>query len=416
MVKQLRYTLLTLAIAIVAVPVAMATLPLKKVSPGFATLQAYAGEYELNDPVIDLLNQGEGVTIEFDELADDRRYLRWRAIHCDKQWNRSTLLEDEYLDGYNETPVDDVSYSIATSVPYVHYRLTVPGEQIHLKVSGNYLVEVYDERDPDAVLVSVPVMVTENGVGIDMTASPRTDIDFNRSHQQLSIAIDPGQLPVQSPFNEFTVCVWANDRHDTRRIVEHPLRQQGKLLIYEHMPQLIFPAGNEYRRFETLLTHAPGLNIDRVGFQNPHYIATVGPDTPRAETSYIYDSTQHGRYYVRELNSENPDTEADYILTAFTLESPPLDDNVYLEGELTLRHIDETSAMDYDTETGTYRKVLMLKQGSYNYSYVTDSEDANIIDGNRFQTVNRYSVAVYWRAPGSRHDRLVGYGTITTGN
>ena len=49
-------------------------------APGFATLQVYADDNELNDAVV-RLDDDRQITIEFDELADDVRYMRYSLTH-----------------------------------------------------------------------------------------------------------------------------------------------------------------------------------------------------------------------------------------------------------------------------------------------------------------------------------------------
>ena len=120
---------------------------------------------------------------------------------------------------------------------------------------------------------------------------------------------------------------------------------------------------------------------------------------------------------MRELNSNRSDIEADYITTIFTLktEELPAGYTLWLEGDLTGRQQGHDAVMDYDPECETYRKALLLKQGSYNYAYYVtapDGSQADSIDGDYYQTANRYTIATYMRRPGDRYDRLVNYTTV----
>lgn len=145
------------------------------------------------------------------------------------------------------------------------------------------------------------------------------------------------------------------------------------------------------------------------------------PDSPRAGQPYVYDRTQHGAFKVRNADAEGtewPDTGADYALTHFSLQMPPLHDSqVYIDGDLTLGA--EPEPMIYSPERGAYEQSLFLKQGSYNYRYVTrkvGKHDApangSLIDGNHYQTSNRYTVTVYYRPPGDFYDRLIGSAVL----
>jgi len=75
---------------------------------------------------------------------------------------------------------------------------------------------------------------------------------------------------------------------------------------------------------------------------------------------------------------------------------------------------DERSKMDYSYEEKGYVKTIFLKQGHYNYMYVTKKDDSAalstaLIEGNYFPTENEYAVYVYYRPRGERYDHLIGY-------
>ena len=386
--------------------------------PDFSTLQVFVDDDLLADPVI-TLDGSRRLTVEFDERASDVRYMRYALTHCNADWQPSSLIAIEYVDGFNEGTVDDYDFSRATTVQYVHYRISLPNDQVAITHSGNYLLRVYDESDPDATLLQARFRVTEQSVGIGAEVTSRTDVDYNRSHQQLSVSVDPGQLPVQDAFNDFKLVITQNNRPDNARILSHPLRLRGNVLIYEHMPELIFDGGNEYRRFETVSLRVPSMNIESVAYQYPYYHAAVSADGVRAYDPYSYDSTQGGRYVVRESDSVDSSTEADYVITYFTLFMPQLQGaDIYVEGDLTNRRLDDTSRMRYNPDTEAYEKAILLKQGSYNYQYLAVPHGAATgltatVEGNFYNTGNEYQIAGFRRLPSERADRRLGYTTIT---
>ena len=66
----------------------------------FRSLQIKVNGDDQLPPVI-VLDSDDHIEIAFDELADERRYLRYRLMHCDALWNPSRLVEQEFLDGNN---------------------------------------------------------------------------------------------------------------------------------------------------------------------------------------------------------------------------------------------------------------------------------------------------------------------------
>ena len=374
-----------------------------------------------NAPAVIIPGAGDRLTVSFDEESLESRQLRYRLIHCDPHWHPSQLIESEYIDGFNEAPLDDGTYSRATLTHYVHYGLTVPTDIIPT-ISGNYLIEIFDDYDTARpTLLSIPFGVSEQSVDIAATVSPRTDIDYLGAHQQLLIDLDLDRIwdEITRPYTDIIVTVEQDSRPETRVELTSPTAVTGRRARYDHLPQLIFKAGNEYRRMETVDTRRPGMSIASVGRDAGRFTAETEPAAARADSPYAYDRTQHGRMLVRTVDSDRPDTEADYVDTGFTLVSEPIEGcDVYIEGELTGRRLDETSRMDYDTTAGAYRLTLPLKQGAYNYRYLavdrrTGRPIEGLIEGNFHQTVNEYTIRVYYRPRTARGYRLAGVTVIT---
>ena len=62
---------------------------------------------------------------------------------------------------------------------------------------------------------------------------------------------------------------------------------------------LIFEAGNEYRRFEMVTTKYKGMRVAELRYYDPYFNVTLFPDFPRAGKNYLYDQTQNGRFTIR---------------------------------------------------------------------------------------------------------------------
>ena len=387
--------------------------------PAFRTLEIYVEGNRYAPPVINLADPADRLVIEFDELADDRRFMRYSLTHCDASWRPEGLVESEFLDGFNEGQVETYDFSQATTVHYVHYVIVLPNDDMRITQPGNYLLRVYDESDPDATLLQARfgVMIPEANIGL--TATSRTDIDSNEAHQQLGITIDTHNMRLDDPFTDLRVVITQNGRPDNEVTLVTPQRVGGDRVYYEHLRPLIFEAGNEYRRFETVSLYYPGMCVEWIDREAPVTNMGLATDTPRR--GYLYDQTQHGRFLVRDTQVADPATQADYVLTHFSLEMPRMEDgDIFIDGDLTQRRLDPMSRMVWNNATGRYEQSLLLKQGAYNYQYLfvpSGSERGQTapVEGDSYQTVNEYTVRVYHRPRGTRFDRLVGVSTITTG-
>ena len=365
-----------------------------------------------------VMPMGHHVRISFDDLQHSYVRYTYHITHCNSDWTPSDLLESDYIDGFNDRPIDDYNPSMNTTVEYNHYTFTLPNKDVKLLLSGNYTVDIYEDGDDEPVARAC-FSVLENKIGLNLSVSPNTDIDQYSIHQQLDFSINYQSYSVHRPEEEFHPVVLKNRRWDTRVEGLTPTYTKSNELIYSHNRALIFDAGNEYRRFEILDEYVPTMNVESMSYHEPYYHATLMTDEPRR--NYIYDQDQNGRVYIRNGDNVDNDTESDYFITHFTLQMPELEGgSVYLNGDLTYNSFSETYEMEYDYERGSYQLALPLKQGSYNYQYVfvgddNDWADGSETEGNFYQTENEYSVYVYHRPFGERYDHLVGYNMVRNG-
>ena len=389
--------------------------------PDFKTLKIQVADDFLAPPIIHL-NSNEQITITFDEISDDVRYMQYRLIHCNADWQPSQLLDSEIVDGFNIANVNDYAFSSNTFVHYVNYLIAIPNQDIKPLVSGNFLLQVFPENDPDDIILQARFCIDEAKVELSAEATSRTDLGYNDIYQQVNFKIDQKNYPIRDPYNDIIAVVEQNGRNDNKAIIAHPQRVLGSEIDYEHIPQLIFKAGNEFRRFETVRANYPGMNVDSTRYIDDSYNAYLKIDEPRANQSYYFDQTQNGRYMIDEYNSTDPNLGADYIMTHFSLDLPyVMNADIYIDGELSNHNFSDENKMVYNYDTNLYEKTMRLKQGSYNYQYLAIPRNGNtigdptLVEGNYYETINEYVIKIYQRQPGSRADRLIGSYTIYSG-
>lgn len=380
------------------------------------TLQTTLGGQWDAAPIL-VLGSHNFIEISFDDLQHSFVHYTYTLTHCDASWNSSQLLESEYMNGFSSNRIEDYGQSMNTQMEYNHYTLRLPNDDVELLISGNYRVTVYnDDDDSDEPVFETCFSVLEPHVGIDMEVTTNTDIDTHDKHQQVNFNINYANYRVVNPVDEFKPVVYQNRRTDNKVEDLRPTYLRSNQLVYNHNRQLIFPAGNEYRRFEILDEYQPTMNVETMEYFAPYYHATLFTDKPRQ--NYIFDRDQNGLYYIRNEENIDIETESDYFYTHFTLETPIVGNGeVYLHGNLTNNQFDEAYRMNYNYIDHRYELVLPLKQGSYNYQYLFVSEDSDRgstaeIEGNYYQTENEYTVLVYHRPFGLRYDKLVGYQRV----
>lgn len=390
-------------------------------SPEIASLQVMADEEWTNMPIIELSGD-KTINISFDELSHTYHRYCYKIEHCEADWTTSTeLFESDYISGFaSGNTIDDYAQSVGTNQLYTHYNLRFPNEKCKLRMSGNYRVTVYDEDEDNRTILKTCFMVVEPKMDINMYVSSNTDIDINSSHQQVNLSLHFGNINVTNPNTQIKTVVMQNERWDNAVINCQPQYVKKDGMEWTHCRDLIFPAGNEYRKFETLdVTHTT-MGLENVGWDGSQYQAWVWTDAPRP--NYVYDQDANGAFLIRNSDNVNNNTESDYVIvhfrlktssTAFENRNDSQSKEIYLNGKWTNNNFNSQYKMIWNEEEELYEVAVKLKQGYYNYQYLIKEPDGTFrpvpSEGCFSQTENKYQVLVYYRGQGERTDRLVGY-------
>ena len=363
------------------------------------------------------LQGGEQLEFSFDDLDTNYERYVYRIEHCDQHFKPTQgLLESSYLQATENTlPIDNYVPSRNTTTNFNHYSLRLPNEDMRMLLPGNYRLSVMREaEDADAEELETVAesffMVGEQRVGIQATMTTMTDADYNNRHQQLTLEVDFSTLRLSRPEEELSVYVVKNRRWDDIRRCPAPTFLTGNKMKWQHCRNLIFNAGNEFRKFETLSTEYPTMHVDHMGWnaERNSYVATLYTDEVRK--NYLYDEDLTGGFIIRNTDNYDNDTESDYIDVHFCLDAPlRLDCPIYVYGEWATNADRETYRMHYNEEANLYESTIKLKQGYYNYYYDTPDDS---VEGNFYQTKNEYLILVYARPFGARYDSLVGWKVV----
>lgn len=368
----------------------------------------------------------DAMEVSFDEMSHEYHRYVYRLQHCTYDWHPTDgLFYSEYAEyTQEEIPIEDYEESQNVTTHYTHYRFTFPSPDMRPLLSGNYRLTILcDDSDEPVPVAEVCFAVAESLVGITASVTTDTDVDINASHQQVAMAADCRRLTARDLREEVHTVVMQNGRRDNAVIDAAPSYVNGDRLIWDHQRALIFPAGNEYRKYEILSDRYPGLHTERISYHAPFLHATLMDDERRR--NYLLTEDQNGINVIRNTVNRYDDTETEYMLTHFTLLAPePLADaDVYLQGAWTTGGLSSEWQLHYDAEAGAYTGVFMLKQGYYNYQYLVAYHDdmrgeervvghTSYFEGDYYQTSNDYRILVYHSRPGARYDRLVGIGEV----
>jgi hypothetical protein len=215
------------------------------------------------------------------------------------------------------------------------------------------------------------------------------------------------------------VVLLQNYAWSTASYLLRPTIYRGNYFEYNDESSTSFPAGKEWRWIDLRSIRLMSERMQRLDKQPTRTDVYIKPDSERGGQVYFYYRDLNGLYTIESTDNVNPFWQSDYVYTHFTFYPPNNqvypERNVYLFGELTNYAADENSRMEFNADKGAYEKTLFLKQGFYNYSYVTlpaknNNEPVNFenTEGNYPSTENVYLILVYYRPFGGRSDELIG--------
>jgi hypothetical protein len=386
------------------------------------TVQMHVKGWEMSYPVIELGSREE-LVFSFDDLDGDVKNYQYSIILCNADWTPSSLFESDYIDGFYENQLDNYRLSFNTFTPYTHYSLSIPNYDVSLKLPGNYVIKVYNDFDPDQLVLTKRFMISEPRVKIDARVHLPHLTLHQYSAQQLTVNIFHKDLLINDPYSELTVRIMQNGRKDTEITGLKPTFIRPGEIVYEHEEKMIFPGGNEFRNFDTKSLRYLTEHLKNIDFSGGFNHVELYPSQSRQFTRYFSQHDINGRFLIRNEEGRNPSIDADYVMVYFTLpwELPVDNGNVYVLGALSDWNFYSHNEMFYNYESRAYELSMLLKQGYYNYKYVYKQDgvsvsDETLFEGNFFETENDYFIMVYHRPPGSRHDRLVGTRQINSRN
>lgn len=385
---------------------------IEKIEPyHIRTIQFRGGAQQSKLPIIRL---GESLELSFDDIIGDEADYYYRITHHDFDWTPSDLSKGEYLDGFDDIRIVNYENSLNSLQLYSHYTLRIPNVDTRgVLKSGNYLLSIYN-YDGDLVFTrKFLVMLNEVKVAVDIKRS-RT-FKYINSKQSVNFTIDsPGELLINPKENVKTLVLQNNNLKSAITDLK-PQYTIGSKLIYRYDLESSFWGGNEFLNFDSSKLLGGNISIRRVELTDiyEHFLYTRGS---RANALYTYYPDINGDFVVRSARYKNHNIQAEYVRIHFNFQyfEDIGDKEIHIYGSFNNWCIDESTYLSYDEISDSYRTSRLFKQGFYNYRFVLVDRDGSVdegtIGGDYWETENDYTVVVYYRGPGERYDRIIGYG------
>ena len=372
-----------------------------------------------NEGQLPIFKLNEKLTLEFDALTADEGDFYYEIIHCDFDWSPSRLMKSEYMQGYDNQRIVNYENSFNTYQIYSHYKLEIPNQQTQLKVSGNYLMKIFD--DYGELMFSRKFMIYEELSNVGVSIKRSRNVKYINQKQSVDFKINSPYLRFINPEQTIKTFVIQNNNLNTAISNLKPQYTMGNELIYRYDNEASFWGGNEYLFFENKNVRGANIGVQFIDLEEIYH-SYLFADIIRAERPYTYNPDINGNFLITALDTDNVSIEADYTVIHFALQYPELLDSnsIHVYGNFNGFAINESTKLKYNSNSGFYETKIKLKQGFYNYKYVIADKDGNIdegaISGNYDQTENNYKVLVYYRELGGRYDKIIGLGEATSIN
>lgn len=379
------------------------------------TPQLYVKGEPLSMPVL-FMNGNKKLELHFDDLDSEFHTYSYKIVHCNANWEPSSLNPQEYISGYFNGFIEDYKYSFNTLFSYIHYKLEFPNQELTFTKSGNYIIKVYANNNEDDLLLTRRFFVVEQRLSIESNIHMATLARHRDYKQEVDFTINTQNYNIQDPYADIQVVLSQNRRWDNAIFNLKPLFVRTPELIYNYEDNNLFDGNNEFRFFDAKDLRYQSMNVDGVQIENGKTHLWVLAEEPRSFKRYYTQQDINGKRLIKRDQSNEQNREADYMLTHFTLkrETPVENADIYVFGELSDWQFKEDFKMEYVAVEKEYRLTTLLKQGYYNYMYATLASgktkgDLSVIEGTHSETENDYYFFVYHRQRGEIYDRLVGF-------
>jgi hypothetical protein len=387
--------------------------------PEIKSVEFFNAAQDQSFPVI-FLGTPDRLILQFDDLRSSSRNLSYSVTHCDVNWKPSNISSLDYLESFSQDFITNYRSAYNTFQNYTHYQLTIPNLTVVPKLSGNYLLKVFENGDPTRLLLTRRFYVVQQKVVLQAQIAQSNQVNQRDQNQKVNFSILHPNLNIQNAYQDITTVVMQNGRTDVSEQSKRPLFIRNNQLVYTDNNSFDFAAGNEFRRFDTRSFRFKSDGVYE-NIKDSIYTVNLFTDVNKNTGNYSSQLDNNGNFFILNQDGSNPDFDGDYANVSFALKAPAPATNsfVYVVGAFNGYQKKAEYRMNYNVAQKIFTLNALVKQGITDYHYVWADAEGKIIeehqfDGSFYQTENNYQILIYYRSPSSRFDELVAFAELNT--
>lgn len=382
--------------------------------PIIKSLKGYVNKDFYSLPVV-RLHSNDKLNIYFEVESDKIPAFAIHFKYCDMNWK---VVDNLFLQGTNENAVYNVDVNkLPRTTDGADYfvKESFPSENVHFYQSGNWMYYITDNYDDQIIYALGKFYVVENILQLN------TDIQNWRREGGVSSnnALDrvlnfktsftlPDSL---DPYRVDHIEIVKNLEIEYSQKLFKDSFQKGKDFNWDGTKHFEFitrdlQPGNEYRE----------VNLNN---KNKYQYPNTRAHFEGIDYSRFYKlgkSDLNGSFKLMNRNNQY----SDYLTVTFEFSPPDItDNNIFIIGSFTNWEVSPWYKIN--NKNGIYSISIELKRGIYDYQYVSGdinkdyvkNIDWRIFEGNFWETVNKYSVFLFYKSPEKgEYDQIIGFKQI----
>jgi hypothetical protein len=151
---------------------------------------------------------GTVLELSFDDLDADSKQYKYKVAHKTHDWKPSRLLSSQYINGFDQNNIINVTNSFNTLQNYTHYSVQIPNINTEITKSGNYLLSVLNSFDE--TVFTRRFVLYENLATVAVNVTRSRDTKTVNTQQTIQFSVNHPGIRINNPSKEIHVAVIKN--------------------------------------------------------------------------------------------------------------------------------------------------------------------------------------------------------------